>query len=136
MDSDVLVGAWHSHSNRQRFSEAMRKARSELQDGSFAAISARAWASDPGLREQFGVAVSAGLRRMWSDAAVRAEQSERIKQTYTHDLRLQRSEALKRNWADAGFREKMMRARAMPADDNDRRRRRDAADTTTDRRFQ
>jgi hypothetical protein len=110
MDSDVLVGAWHSHSNRQRFSEAMRKARSELQDGSFAAISARAWASDPGLREQFGVAVSAGLRRMWSDAAVRAEQSARIRQSYTQELRKQRSERLKANWADAGFREKMMRA--------------------------
>jgi hypothetical protein len=43
---------------------------------------------------------------------VRAEQSERIKQTYTQDLRKQRSEELKKNWADAGFREKMMRARA------------------------
>jgi hypothetical protein len=115
MDSDVLVGAWHSHSNRQRFSEAMRKARSELQDGSFAAISARAWASDPDLRGQFGGAVSAGLRKMWANAAVRAEQSERIKRTYTNNLRKRRSEALKKNWADADFREKMMRARARAA---------------------
>jgi hypothetical protein len=45
---------------------------------------------------------------MWANADVRAEQSERIKQTYTQDLRKQRSEALKRNWADAGFREKML----------------------------
>jgi hypothetical protein len=113
--SDVLAGAWCSH-NRQlaeRFSQAMKKARTELgQDGSFAAISKRAWASDPDLRGQFGDAVSAGLRKMWSDAAVRAEQSERIKQTYTQDLRKQRSEKLRENWADAGFRAKMMRARA------------------------
>jgi hypothetical protein len=110
MDSGVLVAAWHLH-NRQRFSEAMRKARAELgQGGDFAAVSRRAWASDPGLREEFGSAVSAGLRRMWSDAAVRAEQSERIRRTYTEDLRRQRSERLKEMWGDAGFREKMMRA--------------------------
>jgi hypothetical protein len=114
MDSDVLAGAWCSH-NRQlaeRFSQAMRKARSELGQGSsFAAISKKAWASDPGLRGQFGVAISAGLRRMWSNAAVRAEQSERIKQSYTQDLRKRRSEELKQKWADAGFRERMKRAR-------------------------
>src|SRR3984893_2539506 len=110
MDSDVLVAAWGPH-NRQRFSEAMRKARAELQGSSFAAISKRAWASDPDLRGQFGDAVSAGLRKMWSDAAVRAEQSERIRRAYTENLRKQRSEELKKNWADAGFREKMMRAR-------------------------
>src|ERR1700732_145211 len=107
--SDVLAGAWCSH-NRQlaeRFSRAMKRARAELgQGGSFAAISKRAWASDPDLRGQFGDAVSAGLRKMWSDAAVRAEQSERIKQTYTRDLRKQRSEKLKKNWGDAGFCEK------------------------------
>jgi hypothetical protein len=112
--SDVLADAWCSH-NRQlaeRFSRAMKKARAELgQGGSFAAISKRAWASDPDLRGQFGDAVSAGLRKMWSDAAVRAEQSERIKQTYTQDLRKRRSEKLRENWADADFREKMMRAR-------------------------
>jgi hypothetical protein len=113
--SDVLVDAWCSH-NRQlaeRFSRAMKKARAELgQGGNFATISKRAWASDPDLRGQFGDAVSAGLRKMWSNAAVRAEQSERIKQTYTQNLRRQRSEELKKNWADADFREKMMRARA------------------------
>ena len=113
--SDVLVGAWSSQ-NRQlagRFSQAMKRARAELgQGGSFAAISKRAWASDPGLRGQFGDAVSAGLRQMWSNAAVRAQQSERIKQTYERgNLRKQRSERLKKNWADADFREKMMRAR-------------------------
>jgi hypothetical protein len=112
MDSDVLVGAWCSQ-NRQRFSQAMRKARAELgQGGNFAAISKRAWASDPDLRGQFGDAVSAGLRKMWANAAVRAEQSERIRQTYTESLRKQRSEELKKNWADADFRAKMMRARA------------------------
>ena len=110
MDSDVLVAAWGPH-NRQRFSEAMRKARAELQGSSFAAISKRAWASDPDLRGEFGAAVSHGLRKMWADAAVRAEQSERIKQTYTPNLRKQRSEKLKENWANAGFREKMLLAR-------------------------
>jgi hypothetical protein len=45
-------------------------------------------------------------------AAARAQQSERIKQTYERgNLRKQRSERLKKNWADADFREKMMRAR-------------------------
>jgi hypothetical protein len=111
MDSNVLSAAWGTH-NRQRFSQAMRKARSDIgQGGNFAAISKRAWASDPGLRGQFGVAISAGLRRMWANAAMRAAQSERIKQSYTQDLRKQRSEELKRNWADADFREKMMRGR-------------------------
>jgi hypothetical protein len=112
--SDVLADAWCSH-NRQlaeRFSQAMKRARAELgQGGSFAAVSKKAWASDPGLRGQFGVAISAGLRRMWANAAVRAEQSERIKQTYTQNLRKQRSEKLRENWADADFREKMMRSR-------------------------
>jgi hypothetical protein len=110
MDSGVLVDAWSSH-NRQRFSQAMRNARAELgQGGSFAAISKKAWASDPDLRGQFGDAVSVGLRKMWANAAVRAAQSARIKQSYTQSLRKQRSERLKANWADAGFREKMMRA--------------------------
>jgi hypothetical protein len=87
-------------------------ARAELgQGGNFTAILKKAWASDPDLRGQFGDAVSAGLRKMWANAAVRAEQSERIKQTYTQNLRKQRSEELKKNWADADFREKMMRAR-------------------------
>jgi hypothetical protein len=115
--SDVLADAWCSHDRQlaQRFSQAMKKARAELgQGGNFAAISKRAWASDPDLRGQFGNAVSTGLRKMWANAAVRAEQSARIKQTYTQNLNLrrQRSEELKKNWADAGFREKMMRARA------------------------
>jgi hypothetical protein len=114
MDSDVIAGAWCSH-NRQlaeRFSQAMKKARSELgQGGSFAAISKRAWASDPDLRGEFGAAVSQGLRRMWSNSVARAEQSSRIRQSYTQDLRKQRSEKLKKNWADADFREKMIRAR-------------------------
>jgi hypothetical protein len=113
--SDMLADAWCSH-NRQlaeRFSRAMRKARSELgQGGNFTAVLKRAWALDPDLRGQFGDAVSAGLRKMWTSAAVRAEQSERIKQTYTQNLRKQRSEALKKNWADAGFREKMLRSSA------------------------
>jgi hypothetical protein len=113
--SDVLVGAWSSQ-NRQlagRFSQAMKRARAELgQGGSFAAISKRAWASDPDLRGQFGDAVSAGLRQMWSNAAVRAQQSERIKQTYERgDLRKRRSERLKKNWASADFRQKMLRTR-------------------------
>jgi hypothetical protein len=91
----------------------MKKACAELgQGGNFTAILKQAWASDPDLRGQFGVAVSAGLRKMWANAAVRAEQSERIKQTYTQNLRKQRSEKLKKNWADADFREKMMRSRA------------------------
>ena len=113
--SDVIADAWCSH-NRQlaeRFSQTMKKARAELgQGGNFTAILKRAWASDPGLRGQFGDAVSAGLRRMWANAAVRAEQSERIKQTYTQNLRKRRSGALKKNWADADFREKMMRSSA------------------------
>jgi hypothetical protein len=116
MNSDVLAGAWCSHDRQlaERFSQAMRKARAELgQGGSFAAISKRAWASDPDLRKQFGDAVSAGLRKMWSDAAVRAEQSERIKQSYTQSpsLRRLRSEVLKANWANTAFRERMMRGR-------------------------
>ena len=75
--SAVLADAWCSH-NRQlaeRFGQAVRKARVELgQGGNFASIVRRAWALDPDLRVQFGDAVSAGLRKMWSDAAVRAEQ--------------------------------------------------------------
>src|ERR1700738_5199209 len=112
--SDVLVDAWCSH-NRQlaeRFSQAMKKARAELgQGGSFAAISKRAWASDPDLRGHFGAAVSTGLRGMWASAAVREAQSVRIRQAYTPDLRRQRSEELKKNWADADFRAKMKLAR-------------------------
>jgi hypothetical protein len=111
--SDVLADAWCSD-NRQlaaRFSQAMKKACAELgQGGNFTAILKRAWASDPDLRGQFGDAVSAGLRRMWSDAAVRAEQSERIKQSYTKNLRRRRSEKLREMWADTNFREKMLRA--------------------------
>ena len=112
--SDVIAAAWRSHDRQlaERFSQAMRRARAELgQGGNFAAISKKAWASDPDLRGQFGDAVSAGLRKMWANAAVRAEQSERIKQTYTQNLRKQRSEVLKANWADVGFREKMKLAR-------------------------
>jgi hypothetical protein len=113
--SDMLADAWCSHDRRlaERFGQAVRKARAELgQGGNFASIVRRAWALDPDLRERFGDAVSSGLRKMWSDAAVRAEQSERIKQTYTQDLRKQRSESLKRNWADVNFREKMLRSSA------------------------
>jgi hypothetical protein len=113
--SDLIADAWRADDRRlaERFRQAMRRARSELgQGGNFTAVLKRAWALDPDLRELFGAAVSSGLRKMWSDAAMRAEQSERIKQTYTQDLRKQRSEALKRNWADAGFREKMMRSSA------------------------
>jgi hypothetical protein len=49
---------------------------------------------------------------MWSDAAARAEQGKRIRQTYTQDLRKQRSEKLKENWANAAFRERMLRSSA------------------------
>jgi hypothetical protein len=113
--SDVLVDAWCSHDRQlaERFSQAMKKARAELgQGGNFTAILKQAWASDPDLRGEFAGAVSAGLRKMWANAAVRAEQSERIKRAYTPSLRKQRSEKLRANWADADFREKMMRARA------------------------
>jgi hypothetical protein len=113
MNSDVIAIAWRSHNRRlaRRFSEAMRKARVELgRDDNFAAVSKKAWASDPELREQFGAAVSQGLRKMWSNADVRAEQSERIKQSYTNNLRKQRSEKLREMWADTNFREKMLRA--------------------------
>ena len=113
MNSDVLSGAWRLHDRQlaRRFSEAMRKARAELgQGGNFAAISKKAWASDPDLRSQFGAAVSQGLRKMWSNADVRAEQSERIKQSYTKNLRKRRSEKLREMWADTNFREKMLRA--------------------------
>jgi len=111
--SDVLAGAWCSHDRQlaERFSRAMKRARAELgQGGNFAAISKKAWASDPDLRSQFGAAVSQGLRKMWSNADVRAEQSERIRQTYTNNLRKQRSEKLREMWADTNFREKMLRA--------------------------
>jgi hypothetical protein len=113
--SDVIAGAWRAHDRQlaARFSQAVRKARVELgQDGNFAAVLKRAWSLDPELRGLFGDAVSAGLRKMWSDAAVRAEQGARIKQAYTESLRKQRSEALKKNWADAGFRARMMRSSA------------------------
>jgi hypothetical protein len=108
--SDVLVGAWCSHNLNERFREAMRKARTELPGGSFAAVLRKAWSLDPELRGLFGAAVSSGLKRMWADVDARAEQSERIKQTYTQDLRKQRSEELRKNWADANFRERMLRA--------------------------
>jgi len=113
--SDVIAAAWRSHDRQlaERFGQAMRKARAELgQGGNFAAVSRRAWASDPDLREEFGVAVSQGLRKMWANAAARTEQSERIRQSYTRDLRRLRSERLKANWVDADFRARMMRARA------------------------
>ena len=113
--SDMLADAWRAHDRRlaERFRQAMKKARAELgQGGNFAAILKKAWAIDPELRGLFGSAVSAGLRRMWSSDVLRAEQSERIKQTYSQELRKQRSEALRKNWADAGFREKMLRSSA------------------------
>ena len=113
--SDVIAAAWCAHDRQlaERFSRAMVKARAEPgQGGNFASIVRRAWALDPDLRERFGDAVSSGLRKMWSDAAARAEQGKRIKQTYTENLRKQRSEALREKWADAGFREKMLRSSA------------------------
>jgi hypothetical protein len=114
MNSDVLAGAWRSH-NRQlaeRFSQALRKARAEVGPGdNYSAIVRRAWASDPNLRAEFGDAISSGLRRMWASGDARTAQSARIKQTYTQDLRRQRSEVLKQNWANSDFREKMIRAR-------------------------
>jgi hypothetical protein len=107
--SDMLADAWCSHNLNERFSQAVRKARAELgQGGNFASIVRRAWALDPELRGLFGDAVSRGLRAMWANDVLRSEQSERIKQTYTRALRKRRSEELKKNWADAGFREKMM----------------------------
>jgi hypothetical protein len=124
---EAVKAAWCSHDLAQRFSAAMSKARSELQGGSFTAIVRRAWASDPNLRGEFGAAISAGLRRMWSSDVRRAEQSLRTRKSYTLALRKRRSEALKKRWAD------LKRARPVP-DDHDRRRRREAADTTN-RRF-
>ena len=113
--SDMLAAAWRAQDRRlaERFRQAMRQARSELgPGGNFGAVLKRAWSLDPELRGLFGDAVSAGLRRMWSSDVLRAEQSERIKQTYTQDLRKQRSEALRKNWSSAGFREKMLRSSA------------------------
>jgi GAF domain-containing protein len=116
--SDVLADAWCADDRQlaERFRRAMQKARSELPGGKFGAVLKRAWALDPDLRGQFGAAVSVGLRRMWSDAAVRAEQGKRIRRTYTQDLRKQRSEALKKNWANADFRAKMMGSSSRQAD--------------------
>ena len=60
--------------------------------------SRKMWAeADPEVRKQWGEAVSAGVRKIWAGPAARA-------------LRKGRSEALKRHWADAGFREKMLAA--------------------------
>jgi hypothetical protein len=134
--SALIADAWQ-RDNRQlaaRFSAAMKRARSELPGGSFTAILKRAWALDPELRNEFGQAVASGLKKMWASDVLRAEQSERIKQSYTLALRRLRSETLARNWADDAFRQKMMRARAVPADDCDRRRRREAADGEAYRR--
>jgi hypothetical protein len=111
--SAVVGEAWRADDRRlaERFRQAMRRARSELgPGGKFGAVLKRAWSLDPDLRERFGDAVSSGLRKMWADVDARAEQSRAIKQSYTQNLRKQRSEALKRNWADAGFREKMLRS--------------------------
>ena len=75
--SDVIADAWRADDRQlaERFRQAMRRARSELgPGGNFAAVLKRAWALDPDLRELFGDAVSSGLRKMWSDADVRAEQ--------------------------------------------------------------
>jgi hypothetical protein len=123
--SDVIAAAWSAHDRQlaERFSRAVRKARAELgQGGNFTAILKKAWASDPDLRGQFGDAVSAGLRKMWSDAAVRAEQSERIRRTYSQELRKQRSEALRKNWSSSNFREKMLRSSARLPNRHPRRR--------------
>jgi hypothetical protein len=109
--SNMLAAAWRAQDRRlaERFRQAMKKARAELgPGGKFGAVLKRAWASDPLLSRQFGDAVSMGLRSMWASDVSRAEQSERIRRSYTADLRKARSETLKRNWADAGFREKMM----------------------------
>jgi hypothetical protein len=113
--SDMLAAAWRAHNGRlaERFRRAMQKARSELgPGGKFGAILKRAWSLDPELRRLFGAAVSSGLRKMWADVDARAEQSERIRRTYSQELRRLRSETLKRNWADAGFREMMSRSSA------------------------
>jgi hypothetical protein len=111
--SHVLADAWSSHDRQlaERWSQAMKKACAEKRDH-FSAALKEAWASDPELRAQFGQAVSTGLRLMWANAAVRAQQSERIKQTYERgDLRRRRSERLRQNWANADFRKRMLRAR-------------------------
>jgi hypothetical protein len=113
--SAVVGDAWRAHDRRlaERFRRAMQKARSELgPGGKFGAVLKRAWALDPDLRELFGDAISMGLREMWSDVDARAEQSERIKQTYTESLRKRRSEALRKNWSSVDFREKMLRSSA------------------------
>jgi alkanesulfonate monooxygenase SsuD/methylene tetrahydromethanopterin reductase-like flavin-dependent oxidoreductase (luciferase family) len=117
--SDVLADVWSSHDLAARFGEAMKRARVELGRGvNFTTIVARAWASDPSLRDQFGSAVSAGLKRMWASDVLRAAQSERIRKAYTPDLRRQRSEAARKRWAAA---------KAVPANDCDLRRRREMA---------
>jgi hypothetical protein len=113
--SAVVGDAWRAHDRRlaERFRQAMKKARAELgRAADFATVLRRAWASDPLLSRQFGDAVSMGLRSMWASDVSRAEQSRKIKQSYTLALRKRRSEALKANWADAGFREKMLRSSA------------------------
>jgi hypothetical protein len=113
--SDMLAAAWRAHDRQlaERFRRAMSRARSELgPGGKFGAVLKRAWAIDPELRELFGDAISMGLRKMWADVDARAEQSRAIKQSYMQSLRRRRSEALKRNWANANFREKMMRSSA------------------------
>jgi len=110
---DVLVDVWSSH-NRQlaeRWSQALKKACAEKKRDHFSAALKEAWASDPELRAKFGQAVSAGLRRMWANSLRRAEQSERVRRAYTPNLRRRRSEKLREMWANAGFREKMKRAR-------------------------
>jgi hypothetical protein len=123
--SAMLTATWRAHDGQlaERFSRAMRKARSELGPGSnFGAVLKRAWGIDPDLRGLFGDAVSAGLRKMWSDAAMRAEQSERIRRTYSQELRKQRSEALRKNWSSSNFREKMLRSSARLPNRHPRRR--------------
>jgi hypothetical protein len=113
--SDLITSVWHADDRQlaERFRQALRRARSELgPSSSFGAVLKRAWALDPDLRGQFGDAVSAGLRKMWSSDVLRAEQSERIRKTYSQDLRQRRSETLRKNWADAGFRAKMLRSSA------------------------
>src|ERR1700730_1596825 len=110
---DVLVDVWSSH-NRQlaeRWSQALKKACAEKKRDHFSAALKEAWASDPELRAKFGQAVSAGLRRMWGNSLRRGEQRERVRRAYRPNLRRRRSEKLREMWANAGFREKMKRAR-------------------------
>jgi hypothetical protein len=107
---DVLSAAWAADdpSLADRFGSYLKKACAELGRDDWTATMSAAWAEDSDLRAAFGKAVSRGLRKMWADPSARAQQSDRIKQTYANGiLRKKRSAERKENWANADYREKM-----------------------------